>query len=137
MAETKVMGRIKRNIIVGERECWTLFDSGAMNNFVVEEVARLGVVAPLSTTRTTRLGGGVHRINRSCVLDCMVEGKPVDLYAHVVPSIGPDENGKRIEIIFGAQEMQRWGIVLDLRAERLDMTHYPVDGFYEYLEARL
>lgn len=42
----------------------------------------------------------------------------------VLDSIGHDEDGKPIEVLFGALAMQQWGMrpVPDL--EKLDMSHY-------------
>lgn len=133
MAQGTVVGRIKENVMVAGRECWTLFDTGSMNNYVVEDVASLGVVVPMPEVLTTRLGGSVRRIEKKCEIFCMVQDRFVDLSAYVLPEIGRDENGKRIEILFGALEMQRRGMVLDLKAERIDMTHYPRE-FVEYTE---
>jgi hypothetical protein len=45
--------------------------------------------------------------------------------AMVVKEIGRDEDGKPIEILFGALAMQQWGIRLVPAEERLDLTHYP------------
>lgn len=135
MARSKVVGRIKQNIVVEGRECWTLFDTGAVNTFVVEDVAALGATHPLEYPRTTRLGGGVLRVEKGCLLNCLIEGRPVDVHALVLPEIGQDEDGKGIEVLFGALEMQRWGIRPIPDEERIDMTHYP-EVWVEFLENR-
>ncbi len=49
----------------------------------------------------------------------------------VVDEIGPDEEGKPIEVLFGALAMQQWGIRLVLDQEKLDMSHYSKD-FLEF-----
>jgi hypothetical protein len=43
----------------------------------------------------------------------------------VVESIGSDEDGKPIEVLFGALAMQQWGIRPVPDEERLDLSHYP------------
>jgi len=54
-----------------------------------------------------------------------VEGHWVRTRARVVDSIGNDEEGRPIDILFGALAMQEWGIRLVPEEERLDLTHYP------------
>lgn len=49
----------------------------------------------------------------------------------VIDEIGHDEEGKTIDILFGALAMQQWGIRLMPKEERLDMTYYP-EEFVEY-----
>jgi hypothetical protein len=46
----------------------------------------------------------------------------------VIDEIGQDEEGKPIEILFGALAMQQWGIRPVPDEERLDLTHYPSDA---------
>ena len=134
MARSAVVGRIKQNILVEGRECWTLFDTGSLNNYVVEDFASLGIVAPLAEPRTTGLGDAVRRVEKRCMLSCRIQNRMLDVYALVLPEIGPDESDKRIEFLFGALEMQRWGIVPVPQEERIDMSHYP-EMWVEYQEA--
>nr|VFK63443.1 MAG: hypothetical protein BECKUNK1418G_GA0071005_103328 [Candidatus Kentron sp. UNK]VFK72360.1 MAG: hypothetical protein BECKUNK1418H_GA0071006_11109 [Candidatus Kentron sp. UNK] len=46
-------------------------------------------------------------------------------HAMVLDHIGLDEEGKEIEILFGALAMQQWGIGLFPAEEKLDLSHYP------------
>jgi len=43
----------------------------------------------------------------------------------VIDEIRNDENGIRIEILFGALAMQQRGIRLIPEQEKLDLSHYP------------
>jgi hypothetical protein len=52
-------------------------------------------------------------------------------HALVIDEIGKDEDGKPIEIFFGALAMEQWGIRPIPDEERLDLTHYP-DKFVEF-----
>jgi hypothetical protein len=61
-----------------------------------------------------------------------IDGYPVQTHARVLDEIGRDEDGKPIEVVFGALAMQEWGIRLDLPGEQLDLTHYPKE-FVEFL----
>jgi len=49
----------------------------------------------------------------------------------VIKDIGKDEDGKPIEILFGALAMQQWGIRLLPAEEKLDLSHYP-EEFVEF-----
>ncbi len=125
------MGRIKRNVKVDGKQCWTLFDSGARNTYVAASVARL-----LSTYKTkppirSAIGGRARETDTAAMLDGELEGHHILTQALVVDDIGTDEDGRPIEILFGALAMQQWGIRLIPEEERLDLSHYP-EEFVEF-----
>jgi hypothetical protein len=119
------VGRVRSNVAIGDRTFWTLFDTGAMNTYIVGEVASLLPTFPLGRREPVSLGGSVQQVETTCLLTCLVEGLPVRVLARVLPEIGNDEQGRRIEILLGALAMQEWGITPIPKEERLDMTHYP------------
>lgn len=125
------MGRIRQMIAVDGRKCWTLFDSGGPNTYVIPAVADL--LTTLATPRTIRtaLGGTVKETNTEAVLHAEIEGHSVSTYALVINKIGNDEDGKPIEILFGALAMQQWGIKLNPPEEKLDLSNYP-EEFVEF-----
>jgi hypothetical protein len=127
------MGRIRRPISVRGNKYWTLFDSGARNTYVIPAVAQHGEVANLPMPRSTALGGKTHQVTQTCLLFADIDGHPVDTHASVIDEIGKDEDGRPIDILFGALAMQEWGIRLDVPNERLDLTHYSRD-FVEFVE---
>ena len=49
----------------------------------------------------------------------------------MIDNIDRDEDGNPIEILFGALAMQQWGIKLNPREEKLDLTNYP-EEFVEF-----
>jgi hypothetical protein len=51
------MGRIREHIRINGRKCWTLFDSGAQNTYVVPEVAKLLVTKKMTKPFRSALGG--------------------------------------------------------------------------------
>lgn len=126
------MGRVREYIKVKARSCWTLFDSGAEKTYVLHEVA-----APFGPRRfrpawPALLGGAAHKIDHDCILEAVVDGKVVRVRAYVIDRIGMDKKTQRpFEVLFGALAMQEWNIELDLKRERLDMSHYP-DEFVEF-----
>ncbi|MBW8050797.1 MAG: hypothetical protein FVQ77_10775 [Cytophagales bacterium] len=71
-------------------------------------------------------------MSKNSVLKCKIEGLPIEEFALVLDHIGNDDDGKKIEVLFGALAMQRWGINLNLVEEKLDMTNYPKE-FVEFL----
>jgi hypothetical protein len=67
----------------------------------------------------------VKGTSTTALLEADVEGRPVSTHAMVVDEIGNDQEGRRIEVLFGALAMQLWGIRLVPDEERLDLSHYP------------
>ena len=124
------MERIRQMIAVDGRKCWTLFDSGARNTCVIPSVAELLPTSSTPRTIRTALGGGVKETNTEAVLHAEIDGRSIATYALVIKNIGNDEDGKPIEILFGALAMQQWGIKLNPPDEKLDLSNYPE----EYVE---
>ena len=125
------MGRIRQRIQVNGRECWTLFDSGARNTYIVPAVASLLTTSPIKKPFRSALGGKVNEIKEAALLDADIEGHRISAHAVVIDDIGKDENGTPIEILFGALAMQQWGIRLILEQEKLDLSHFP-EEFVEF-----
>ena len=125
------MGRVREHIRVNGKKCWTLFDRGARNTYVVPAVAALVVTAKLPKPFRSALGGGVKKATKGAFLNAEVQGHKLFTTAMVVDEIGKDEDGKPIEVLFGALAMQNWGIRPVPDEERLDLTHYPKE-FVEF-----
>ena len=125
------MGRVREAIKVDGRECWTLFDTGARNTYIVPEVAKLLTTQRLPRPFRSAIGGGTKETAVSALLVAEVEGHSIVTLAMVVDEIGKDEDGKSIEVLFGALAMQNWGIRPVPDEERLDLTHYP-ETFVEF-----
>lgn len=125
------MGRIRQNIDVIGKDRWTLFDSGARYSYIVRDATEGLVVQKLPVPRVSALGGRTHRVDEMCVVFAKVDGHAIEFQASVIDEIGNDEEGRRIEILFGAIAMQLWGIRLDPQNERLDLSHLATD-FVEF-----
>jgi len=125
------MGRIRQAIQVRGRGCWTLFDSGARNSYIVPEVAALVTTSKIDQPFRSRLGGSVKEAKEVALLEAEVEGHRMSFHAMVIDNIGTDEDGAPIEILMGALAMQQWGIRLVPAEEKLDLTHYP-EEFLEF-----
>ena len=125
------MGRVRQMIAVDGRKCWTLFDSGARNTYVIPAVADLLKTSTTPRTIRTALGGTVKETNTEAVLHAEIEGHPISTYALVINQIGNDEDGNPIEILFSALAMQQWGIKLNPPEEKLDLSNYP-EEFVEF-----
>jgi len=125
------MGRIRQTIIVNGRECWALFDTSARNTYVIPEVASLLTISKTKKPFRSAIGGMLKETNETALLEAEIEGRPISTHAMVIDEIGNDEDGKPIEILFGALAMQQWGIRLNPEQEKLDLTHYP-EQFVEF-----
>jgi hypothetical protein len=119
------MGRVREHIRVNGKKCWTLFDTGARNTCVVPAVAALLATGKLPKPFRPALGGSVKKATKWAVLNAEVQKHKVSTHAMVINEIGADEDGKPIEILFGALAMQQWGIRPVPDEERLDLTHFP------------
>jgi hypothetical protein len=125
------MGRVRQNIKVKKRLCWTLFDTGARNTYVNRDVAKLLVTSKVPKPWRVALGGAERQVKEKAFLEATIDGRFLDTQAYVLDNIGEDEEGKPIEILFGALAMQQWGIRVVPAEERLDLTHFTKE-FVEY-----
>jgi hypothetical protein len=125
------MGRIQLELDVDGKKCWTLFDSGARNSYITVEAAAGLSLLPVKGMRKSALGGREHQVTHVCHVPTSLDGHALEIPASVVDEIGPDENGRRIDILFGALAMQQWNVKLDVPNERLDLTHLTHD-FVEF-----
>ncbi|MFQ5731812.1 MAG: retropepsin-like aspartic protease [Planctomycetaceae bacterium] len=131
VTDTTIMGRIRIELDVDGRKCWTLFDSGARNSYISRSAAEGLNLLDLSDPTSTRLGGGIHEIREACLIQTRLDGHPLHFQAGVIDEIGRDEAGREIDILFGAIAMQLWGIQLDLQNETLDLSHFTTE-FLEF-----
>jgi hypothetical protein len=125
------MGRIRQAVKVDGRHCWTLFDTGARNTYVVPAVAELLTTSESPRPIRSALGGEVKETTTTAILQAEVQGHPISTHALVVDRIGTDEDGRPVEILLGALAMQQWGIRPVPDEERLDLSHYP-EEFVEF-----
>jgi hypothetical protein len=119
-----LMGRVREHIEIKGRKFWTLFDTGARNTCIARNVAAVLVTSKLTKPFPTALGGSVKKARESALLEGKIEGHHFTTHAMVLDEIGQDEDGKNIEILFGALAMQQWGIRPLPDEERLDLSHY-------------
>src|SRR5713101_8166566 len=92
------MGRIREHIQVNGRKCWTLFDTGARNTYVVPAVAALLTTAKLPKAFRSARGGHVKKATKGALLNAQVQRHKLFTNAMVIDEIGKDEDGKLIEI---------------------------------------
>ena len=104
------MGRIRQMIKVDGRQFWTMFDTVARNTYIVPAVAQLLSTSKAPHPIRTALGGQVRQADTTALLQAEIEGHQISTHAMVLDQIGTDEEGKAIEILFGALAMQQWGI---------------------------
>lgn len=127
------MGRVRQNIEVAGKKRWTLFDTDARNTYVVPDVAATLRPERLPRLMRAALGGRRRLVRETALLRARVAGKLVSTQAMVVEEIGRDEEGRVIEVLFGALAMQQWSIRPVPDEERLDMSHFPRE-FVEFFD---
>ena len=119
------MGRITREIDVGGRRFWTMFDTGSKNTYVLSAVADAAGGRTPVQPRGVGLGGRAHSLTEGCYLKAIIEGHSVEGDAYVIDALGHDDHGRPIDVLIGALLMQKWCIRLVPDEERLDFTYYP------------
>ncbi len=125
------MGRIFDLLKVGSERLYTIFDSGSRNSYVRRGAAASGRLLPLHRPFRTAIGGESHSAREICVLEGSIRGKAVMVSAFVLREIGEDEGGRPIDLLYGANAMQDFGIRLDpdwqsqlAGREAIDLSHY-------------
>lgn len=119
------MGRVREYIKVNGKKFWTLFDTGANNTYIVPSVAARLVTSKLPKTFWSALGGGIKKAHQAALLNADVQGCKISTMAMVIDEIGEDEDGKPIDILFGALAMRNWRIRPIPDEEKLDVSRYP------------
>ena len=94
-------------------------------------VAQILQTSDMARPFRTALGDEVRETRTSAILEAEIQGHPIATHALVIDEIGNDEDGKPIEILFGALAMQQWGIRPVPDEARLDISHYP-EKFVEF-----
>lgn len=125
------MGRIRKNIVIDNKNYWTLFDSGSRNNYIIKRICKNLPAFHLLKPQPVSLGGKAHKVDTICFIQGLIKGLPFQMNSRVLENIGKDDDKKNIEILIGALTMQEWGIKLDMEKEELDMTNYPKE-FVEF-----
>lgn len=118
------MGRIFDHFHIGRSSLYTLFDCGSRNSYVRESASRVGTTTTFKHPFLTEIGGSKHRIRKTCGLQGTIRSKSVTLTAYVLPDIGVDGAGRSIDVLFGANAMQDFGIRLIPETEEVDLSHY-------------
>ena len=122
------MGRVYDTVISSGKSLHTLFDAGAVHNYIITKAAEGLPVIRLSKPITLGIGGEKRNIHEACFIDGELQGNRLFYWALVVEELGQDEE---IDMLFGAIEMQRWNIKIDPKGEKLDLSRFRRE-FIEY-----
>jgi hypothetical protein len=125
------MGRIYETIVSNNKSLHTLFDTGAVHNYVTRKAARGLSITRLPESFIVGLGGQKRSVHEACFIYGELQGRRLFCWALVVEDLGVDEQDKEIDMLFGAIEMQRWNIKIDPKEERLDLSGFR-EEFIEY-----
>lgn len=129
------MSEALREVRVGNRNLWTLFNSGAGRSYV------LGGAVPPSAPKgkdlrptMVGLGGRDRKIREWRHVDAVVDGCSFSFKAYVLDEIGTEE-GRSVELIVGAPVMEEWEIGLQPAGRRrlvLDLTRLRERSFVDF-----
>lgn len=125
------MSRVIKTIEVEGRSAMALFDTGAVNTYVKENL--LGKVPRKRMTRPFRvgLGGKVIEVQEICLIGGKIEGLEFDTDAVPLEEIGR-VNGQELEVLIGALTMERWEIKIDPKSGTLDLEGLKRREFTEF-----
>ncbi|MEM4282768.1 MAG: hypothetical protein QXN89_03815 [Candidatus Woesearchaeota archaeon] len=119
------MGRIRTSITINARPRWALFDTGAVNSYIVEGETGGLQVWRLPAVERAAFGGKVHEVRSECLLIFSIEDYLYRTRARVVKEIGRDEEGREIKVLIGSLTMEEWRIRPIPDENRLDLSGYP------------
>jgi hypothetical protein len=68
------VGRVRLNIQVKKRPCWTMFDTGSRNTYVNRDVTKLLVTSKAPEPRKVGLGGATRTATQMAFLEAKVDG---------------------------------------------------------------
>jgi len=125
------MGRIYDTIISNNKLLHSLFDTGAVHNYVTNRAAEGLVIGSIPESFEVGLGGKTKTISKACLVTGRLQDKSFYFSANIVEDIGKDEREQEIDVIVGAVEMQRWNIKIDPKEEKLDLSSFRKE-FIEY-----
>jgi len=127
------MAQVRSNIFINGKPCWALFDSGAVNTYIVEDEIGGLQTWKLRKPERVALGGKVHQVTFECLLVFTIEDYTFRTRARVIKEIGSDEDGKEIKVVIGSLTMEEWRIRPIPDENRLDLSAYPKE-FVEFTE---
>ena len=117
------MGIVRSKLLVrgdrAEESLNVLFDTGAARSLMGNHTAeRIGSPKKLIIPRELLVADG-HRVKSEYLIDLVVEidGKHVGIEAFIVENL-PEQ------LIFGALDMEAYGIKLNLKERRLDLSEF-------------
>ncbi len=120
------MGRVYDKLKVDGQVLWTLFDTGAVRSYITARAAAAsGIeVKKLPKPYDVSIGGARRRLGRACLLLGTLprRRRPIDALAYVVESLGKDERGRTVDVLFGTETMETWNIRVDPKAGRIDLS---------------
>jgi len=125
------MGRVYAEITAEGKSLHTLFDPGAVHNYIIRKKKEGFLPYTLKKSFEIAIGGERENIISACLIDGEIQGNHLFYWAFVIDDLGLDEKGREIELLLGATEMQRWNIKIDLQEEKLDLSRFRKE-FIEY-----
>lgn len=120
------MGRVYDDIKINGAHLHVIFDPGALSSYVTQKghkKAKLKLFS-LMKPRKTGLGGKKRTIDTFCDVQGKIQRFFIDIRAYLVDELGSDERGQDIDLLFGALDMQKWNIQLDVEKEALDLSRF-------------
>jgi hypothetical protein len=91
------MGRVREMISVDGKQCWTLFDTGARNTYVIPTVADALITSETPRPIRTAFGASSKETTRRASLQAEIEGRPISTNAPLFAPIATMNSKQEIE----------------------------------------
>ena len=125
--------RIYDTIVVNRHSFHTLFDTGAQNSYITRDALNRANLTSVKLKKPFRmgLGGEARLLKEYTVIDGTIESNYFSIHAFIVDGLGVTHDGKTIDMLFGLAAMEVWGVDLDIKNKRVDLSRFAKE-FIEY-----
>ena len=125
--------RIYDTIVVNRQSLHTLFDTGAQNSYITRDAVNRAGLSPIKLKKPfpMGLGGEARLLKEQTIIDGTLERNYFTITAFIVDGLGVTHDGKTIDMLFGLAAMEVWGVDLDIKNKRVDLSRFAKE-FIEY-----
>lgn len=110
------MSRVFKEVKIEHNPVWALFDTGATYSYVLDKFIPADIKKVPISPRKVILGGQNVTVDELAVLQTELNGNKFLVTAKPLNYLGQDEQGKKIEAIIGAMNMEGALMIIDVNS---------------------
>ena len=126
-----ILMRIVRDIEIEGQNVKALFDTGAINTYVIKGILKDVPIRTVREPYTVALAGSVIEVKEYCAIEGKIEGFGFNTITILIDDLGKIE-GKPIDAIIGALTMEQWEIIPNPKDGTLDLSGLKRREFTEF-----